>query len=69
MENALTKFRAMRMYYLAYDYDGLHELEYISGPFASYNDAENARDLLTGGLEDDPKLVIVRTWNEMEIML
>lgn len=67
MENALNNFREMRMYYLAYDYDGHGDVEFLTGPYANYHDADNARDLLVGS-DNDSKVVIVKTFNEVEIM-
>jgi hypothetical protein len=55
----------MKLYYIAYDYT--LELEMIDGPYGTYLEASNERDVITNGVSDE-KLVIVCETKDMEIL-
>ena len=55
----------MKLYYIAYNYS--IELEMIDGPYGTYLEASNERDIITDGKPDE-KLVIVSETKDMEII-
>lgn len=55
----------MKLFYIAYNYS--IELEMIDGPYGTYLEASNERDIITDGKPDE-KLVIVSETKDMEII-
>lgn len=58
----------MREYFIAYNYGSSHDIEMISGPYGTWIEANNERELLFSTDGRDEKMIIVcNSMNVQEI--